>query len=144
MNPRLRPDYLAPFNKVADIICRTDPPSWLAEQFWRWNRFLYQDRMVEKTRPSRVKMRATLAEVEEAASCVTEALGPSWVREFLDASGDGPLDDTERLIATLENLQYRAFQAQNSPDLATKTGVTKPGPGKARPGGCRLGRCAPS
>jgi hypothetical protein len=135
MNPRLRPDHLDPFIKVARFICRGDPPIWLAEQLWRWNRWLYRDRLVEETRPSRAQMRKTLAEVEEALSLVTEAMAPSWVREFLDASPNGPIAEPERLIAALEDLQYRAFQAQTSPDLATKAGVTKPGPGKARPEG---------
>jgi hypothetical protein len=134
-SPRLRPDYLAPFNKVAGIICRTDPPIWLAEQLWRWNRFLYQDRMVEESRRSRAQMRKSLDEVDAALSVLTEALAPSWVREFLDASPRGPIDEPERLIGALEDLQDRSFHAQNSSDLATKAGVTKPGPGKARPEG---------
>ena len=133
MNRRLRPDCLDPFISVARLICPANPPIWLAEQLWRWNRWLYRDRLVEETRPSRAQMRRNLLEVEEALFLVTEALAPSWVREFLDASPKGPIDDPERLIAALEDLRYRAFQAQNSPDLATKAGVTKPGPGKARP-----------
>lgn len=138
MNQRLRPDYLDPFIHIARLICRGDPPSWLAEELWRWNRWLYRDRLIEDSRPSRTQMRKTLAEVEEASFLVAEAVAPSWVREFLDASSRDPIADPERLIAALEDLQYRAFQAQNSPDLATKAGVTKPGPGKARPEGMSL------
>ena len=74
MNRRLRPDYLDPFIEVARLICRDDPPSWLAEELWRWNRWLYRDRFVEETRPSRAQMRRTLLEVEEALFVVTEAL----------------------------------------------------------------------
>ena len=135
MNRHLRPDYLDPFIDVARLICRRDPPSWLAEQLWRWNQWLYRDRLVEEQRLSRAQMRKTLADVEEALFLVTEALAPSWVREFLDVSPHGPIVDPEPLIAKLEDLRYRAFQAQNSPDLATKAGATKPGPGKARPEG---------
>jgi hypothetical protein len=78
-------------------------------------------------------MRKSLIKVEDALSALTEALASSWVREFLDASPLGPIDDPERLIRAFEDLQDRAFQAQNSPDLATKAGVTKPGPGKRGP-----------
>ena len=102
MNRQLRPDYLDPFIDVARLICPVDPPSWLAEQLWRWNQWLYRDRFVEETRPSRAQMRKTLLEVEEALFVVTEALGSSWVREFLDASSHGPLADPERLIVALE------------------------------------------
>ena len=42
MNRHLRPDYLDPFIDVARLICRDDPPSWLAEQLWRWNQWLYR------------------------------------------------------------------------------------------------------
>jgi hypothetical protein len=78
-------------------------------------------------------MRKSLDEVDAALSVLTEALAPSWVREFLDASPSGPIDEPQRLIHALEDLQDRSFHAQNSSDLATKAGVTKPGPGKARP-----------
>jgi len=47
MNDRLRPDYLDPFIQVTRFICPTDPPAWLAEELWRWNRWLYRDRFVE-------------------------------------------------------------------------------------------------
>jgi hypothetical protein len=77
MNPRLRPDYLAPFIKVAGLICRTDPPIWLAEELWRCNRWLSRDRSVEEWRPSRAQMRKSLVKVEEALSLVTEALESS-------------------------------------------------------------------
>ena len=82
---------------------------------------------------SREQMRSTLLEVEEAALLLTEALKPSWVREFLDVSPHGPIVDPERLIRALEDLSDRASQARDGPDLATKAGATKPGPGKARP-----------
>jgi hypothetical protein len=133
MNRRLRPDHLDPFIDVGRLICRSDPPSWLAEELWRWNRWLYRDRFVEETRPSRAQMRRTLLEVEEALFVVTEALESSWVREFLDVSSHGPIFDPERLARALEDLQDRATQARTG--LATKAGVTRPGPGKARPEG---------
>ena len=135
MNPRLRPDYLDDFINVARLICDSDAPPWLADQLWRWNGWLYSDRHVEKIRPTRPQMRSTLLEVENAAFLLTEVLAPSWVREFLEASPHGPIVDPERLIRALEDLSYRASQAQNSHDLATKAGATKPGPGKARPEG---------
>jgi hypothetical protein len=75
MNERLRPDYLDPFIKVAGLICQTDPPIWLAEQLWRWNRWLYRDRLVEENRPSRAQMRRTLLGVEEALFLVSEGSG---------------------------------------------------------------------
>jgi hypothetical protein len=131
MNRQLRPNYLDPFIKVARLICRGDPPSWLAEQLWRGNRWLYRDRLVEESRPSRAQMRRSLLEVEEALVLVTEALASSWIREFLDASSNGSIVDPERLIVALEDLQDRATQARTN--LATKAGVTRPGPGKARP-----------
>src|SRR6476661_7391610 len=56
MIARLRPDYLDPFVGVARLICRADPPSWLAEELWRWNRWLYRDRHVEEMRPTREHM----------------------------------------------------------------------------------------
>jgi len=133
MNRRLRPDHLDPFIDVARLICRSDPPSWLAEELWRWNRWLHRDRFVEETRPSRAQMRRILLEVEEALFVVTEALESSWVREFLDVSSHGPIFDPERLTRALEDLQDRATQARTG--LATKAGVTRPGPGKARPEG---------
>ena len=133
MNRHLRPDYLDPFINVARLICRDEPPSWLAEELWRWNRWLYRDRFVEETRPSRAQMRRTLLEVEEALFVVTEALESPWVREFLDVSSHGPIVDPERLTPALEDLQARATQARTG--LATKAGVTRPGPGKARPEG---------
>jgi hypothetical protein len=135
MNTHLRPGYLDPFINVARIICDDDPPPWLADRLWRWNGRLSQDRRVEELRPTRTQMRRALLEVEEATLLLTEALAPSWVREFLDASPSGPIADPERLIYALGDLQYRASQAQNSPDLATKAGAAKPGPGKARPEG---------
>lgn len=133
MNRRLRPDYLNSFLNVACLICRADPPVWLAEQLWRWNRWLYRDRRVEEMRPTREQMRSTLREVENAAILLTEALAPSWIREFLDASPQGPIVDPERLIRALDDLADRASQARDGPDLSTTSGVTKPGPGKARP-----------
>ena len=93
MNQRLRPDYLDPFIDVARLICPVDPPGWLAEQLWRGNQWLYRDRSVEDSRPSRAQMRKALLEVGEALSAVTEALGSPWVREFLDDSSHGPLAD---------------------------------------------------
>jgi hypothetical protein len=75
MNRHLRADYLDPFIDVARLICPVDPPGWLAEQLWRWNQWLYRDRSVEESRPSRAQMRKTLLEVEEALFVVTEALG---------------------------------------------------------------------
>ena len=74
-----------------------------------------------------------MLEVEEALFVLTEALASSWVREFLDASPHGPIDDPERLTRALEDLQDRATQARTG--LATEAGVTRPGPGKARPEG---------
>jgi hypothetical protein len=133
MNGRLLPDYLDRFIEVARLICRAEPPSWLAEELWRWSRWLYRDRSVEETRPSRAQMRKALVEVEEALFVVTEALESSWVREFLDVSSHGPIVDPERLIYALEDLQDRAVRARD--DVATKAGATRPGPGKARPEG---------
>ena len=133
MNCRLRPDYLDPFINVARLICNGDPPPWLADQLWRWNGSLYQDRRVEEIRPTRAEMRGTLLEVEEAALLLREALAPSWVREFLEASLFGPIADPEGLIWALGDLQERATQVRTG--LATKAGVTRPGPGKARPEG---------
>ena len=115
---------------MSRLICRDDPPSWLAEELWRWNRWLYRDRFLEETRPSRAQMGRTLLEVEEALFVVTEALGFSWVREFLDVSPHGPIFDPERFTRALEGLQDRATQARTG--LATKAGATRPGPGKAR------------
>jgi hypothetical protein len=135
MNERLRPDYLDPFIKVAGLICQTDPPIWLAEQLWRWNRWLYRDRLVEENRPSRAQMRRTLLGSKKPCSLCRKALASDWIREFLDASPDGPIDDLERLTRALEDLQDRALLAQNSSDLATEAGATTPGPGKARPAG---------
>jgi hypothetical protein len=135
LNPRLRPDYLDPFINVARLICQADPPTWLAEPLWRWNRWLYRDRRVEEMRPTRGQMRSILREVENAALLLMEALAPSWTREFLDVSFHGPIVDGERLIRTLEDLSDRASQARDGPDLAAASGVTKPGPGKARPEG---------
>ena len=80
MNHRLRPDYLSPFLKVACLIFRADPPPWLAEQLWRWNRWLYRDRRVEEMRPTREQMRSTLLQVEKAANLLAEALAPSSIR----------------------------------------------------------------
>jgi hypothetical protein len=133
MNRHLSPDYLDPFIDVARLICPVDPPTWLAEQLWRWNKWLYRDRFVEDSWPSRAQMRKTLREVEEALFVVTEAVGSSWVREFLDASPHGPLADPERVIVALEDLQDRATRARSN--LETKAGATRPGPGKARPEG---------
>ena len=133
MNDRLRPDYLDPFIQVTRFICPTDPPAWLAEELWRWNRWLYRDRFVEEIRPMREQMRSTLLQIENAALLLAEALKPSWVREFLDVSPHGPIVGPERLIRALEDLSDRASQARDGPDLATKSGATKPGPGKARP-----------
>jgi hypothetical protein len=78
-------------------------------------------------------MRKSLFEVEEALFVLTEALGSSWVREFLDVSSHGPIDDPERLTRALEDLQDRAIQARTG--LATEAGGTRSGPGKARPEG---------
>jgi hypothetical protein len=100
MNTHLRPGYLDPFINVARIICDDDPPPWLADRLWRWNGRLYQDRRVEELRPTRTQMRRALLEVEEATLLLTEALAPSWVREFLDASPSGPIADPERLSYT--------------------------------------------
>jgi hypothetical protein len=133
MTYNLRPDYLDPFLNVARLICKGEPPIWLAEQLWRWNRWVYRDRRVEENRPTREQMRSTLLEIEKAASLLAEALAPSWTREFLDASPYGPIVDPERLVRALEDLSDRASQARDGPNLATKSGVTKPGPGKARP-----------
>lgn len=133
MNHRLRPDYLDPFIAVARLIDPVNPPTWLAEQLWRWNRWLYRDRRVEEIRPTREQMKSILLEVGDAALLLTEALTPSWIREFLDASPRGPIVDPERLIPALEDLSDRASQARGGPDLAAKSGATKPGPGKARP-----------
>ena len=135
MNTRLRLGYLDPFNNVARIICDGDPPPWLADQLWRWNGSLYHDRHVEDMRPTRAQMRGSVLEIEEAALLLTEALAPSWVREFLDASPSGPIADPERLIYALGDLQYRASQAQNSPELATKAGGDKAGSRKGPTGG---------
>jgi hypothetical protein len=74
MNRHLRPDYLDPFINVARLISPVDPPSWLAEQLWRWDKWLYRDRFVEGGRPSRAQMRKTLLEVEEGLFVVTEHL----------------------------------------------------------------------
>jgi hypothetical protein len=128
MNQRLRPGYLDPFIDVARLICRGDPPSWLAEQLWGWSRWLYSDRFVEESRPSRAQMRKALLEVEEALLLVTEAIESPWVREFLDASPRGRI---QRLTHALQDLHDRATEARAN--LATKAGATKPGPGKARP-----------
>jgi hypothetical protein len=81
----------------------------------------------------REEMRSTLLEVENAALLLTEALAPSWTREFLDASSRGPIVDPERFVRALEDLSDRASEARDGPDLATASGLTKPGPGKARP-----------
>jgi hypothetical protein len=134
MNSRLRADYLDPFIGVARLICRADPPSWLAEELWRWNRWLYRDRHVEEMRPTREQMRSALLEVENAAVLLRDTLAPSWVRKFLDASTQGSIVDPVRLIRALDDLADRASEARDGPDLATMAGATKPGPGKARPG----------
>jgi hypothetical protein len=133
MNRHSSPDYLDRFIVVARLIGPVDPPGWLAEQLWRWNKWLYRDRFVEDSRSSRAQMRRTLLEFEEALLVVSEALGSSWVREFLDASPHGPTDDPERLTHALEDLQDRATRARGN--LETKAGATRPGPGRARPEG---------
>ena len=74
MNRRPRPDHLDPFINIARLICPANPPIWLAKQLWSWNRWLYRDRLVEETRPSRAQMRRNLLEVEEALFVLTEAL----------------------------------------------------------------------
>jgi hypothetical protein len=78
-------------------------------------------------------MGSTLREVERAALLLTEALEPSWTREFLDSSSRGPIADAELRIRALEDLASRALEIRDGSDLATASGVTKPGPGKARP-----------
>jgi hypothetical protein len=118
-----------------DTFAAAPPPIWLAEQLWRWNGRLHQDRHVEELRSTRAQMRSGLQEIEDAAFLLAETLEPSWPREFLDAAGTDPIDNPERLKRALEDLGYRADQARNCPDLATVPGATKPGPGKARPEG---------
>ena len=127
MNPALRPDYLDAFIKIAQFICGGAPPSWLAEQLWRWNRRLHQDRHVEKIRPTRAQMRASLQEIENAALVRADALEHSWAREFLDKAETNPIDNPEWLKRAVEDLAYRANQARDCPDLATVAGVLIPG-----------------
>jgi hypothetical protein len=134
MITRLRPDYLEDFSIVARLICGGDAP-WLAKQLWRWNQWLYRDLFTEKMRPTRAQMRSKLRDIENALLLITEALEPSGLREFLDAAPSGPIADPERLRLELEDLGFRARQAQDCPDLATSSGATRSGPGKARPEG---------
>ena len=61
------------------------------------------------------------------------ALEPMAVPRSLRRGPHGPVVGPERLIRALEYLSLRASQARDGPDLATKSGATKPGPGKARP-----------
>jgi hypothetical protein len=131
---KIRPHVLDAFIKIAQFICGGAPPSWLAEQLWRWNRRLHQDRHVEKIRPTRAQMRASLQEIENAALVPADALEHSWAREFLDKAETNPIDNPEWLKRAVEDLAYRANQARDCPDLATVAG-TKRGPGKARPEG---------
>ena len=131
MITRLRPDYLKNFTIVARLICGEDAP-WLEKELWRWNGELSRDRYVEEIRLTRAQMRSKLQDLESASSLLAHAL-ESLDREFLDALPSGPIADPERLRRELEDLCYRAGQARDCSDLATKSGVTKAGPGKARP-----------
>lgn len=76
-------------------------------------------------------MRSSLQDIEDHLFFVMEAIESPWVREFLDASPDGPI--AEQRIRELGDLSYRIGQTRNCSALATKSGATKPGPGKARP-----------
>ena len=131
MTIRLPSDYMSAFVNVARLICGGDAPTWLAEQLWCWNGRLHQDRHVEEFRPTRAEMRSILQDIEDHLFSVTEAVESPWVREFLDASPDGPI--AEQRIRELEDLFYRISQMRTCSALATKSGATKPGPGKARP-----------
>src|SRR5208282_496600 len=122
---------MSAFVNVARLICGGDAPTWLAEQLWCWNGRLHQDRHVEEFRPIRAEMRSILQDIEDHLFSVTEAVESPWVREFLDASPDGPI--AEQRIRELEDLFYRISQMRTCSALATKSGATKPGPGKARP-----------
>jgi hypothetical protein len=135
MVARLRSDYLDDSIIAARLIWGGDAPIWLAEQLWRWNRHVQRARHVEEFRLTRAEMRSSLLEVENALLHVTEALYSPWVWEFLDTSPDGPIVDPEGLRDALEDLRYRAGNARDCSDLATKSGVTKPGRGKAIPEG---------
>lgn len=129
----MRPDYLKDFSTIAGLLCGGDAP-WLAKPLWRWNQWLYRDRYVEKIRLTRAQMRSKLRDIESASLLIAEALA-SLDREFLDALPSGPIAEPEQLTFELEDLAFRARQAQDCLDLATASGVTRPGPGKARPEG---------
>jgi hypothetical protein len=118
------------FESIAHLIT-PNPPVWLIEHLRRWLPLFTCAE--EKLRPSRAEMRARLAEIQEAASLLTKALGNMWVVGFLDHSADQPLPAPGNLRVLLMDLSNRAAKASRSAALINSEGRTKAGRGRAFP-----------
>jgi hypothetical protein len=130
-----------PSSEIEDFVCIAQSiggdsaPAWLPEQLRKWTGSIFLDRWVEVKQPARAEMRSILRNVGGSAGLLLRALGSPPVREFLEAAPNGPIQNIGRLTHDLEDLVFRANQANRSTSLATSTGATKAGRGKAAPAG---------
>lgn len=136
-------EIISDYEALARLIASAPPP-WLPEVLQNWAASLrFQDRM-RCSWLSRVELRRSLREVEQAADLLGKALLNTDICLFLNAAGDEPIAHRELFDLLLRDLRIRAMCAANGPDLVMPDGKTRRGRGTAVPPGLiePLGLCA--
>jgi hypothetical protein len=88
---------------------------------------------VEKFQPSKAEMRELLLGIVGAAEYLQRAIAHPAVREFLESSPAGPIENIVLFDRNLRDLADRAESASKEPTLTNEAGKTKAGRGRAMP-----------
>ena len=129
------PPAKAELRAIATLIAGDAPPDWLIMHLESWIGSLIVDRGVNAGQPTRSEMRARLEQIREAALLLLDEVQASEIREFLDASPHGPMENVAQLADQLVALITRSEEVGEAATIANAVGQAKRGPGKARPPG---------
>jgi|SRR5580698_605993 hypothetical protein len=122
------------FRPVAQLITPA-PPNWLGEHLLTWAHEVAVCLSMEQFQQKRAELTEDLRKIRKAAAFMRQRLDELSVCQFLSASGDEPLDAPYKFQIVLSELEIRAANAVNSPNLVDDKGKVKAGTGRAMPEG---------
>jgi hypothetical protein len=134
------PDHpVRKFRPVAKLIT-AEPPNWLGEHLLTWAHEVAVCVSMEQFQQKRAELAENLRKFREAAAFMRHRLDELSICQFLSASGDEPLDAPYKFQIVLSELETRAADAINSPNLVDDKGKVKAGKARARPDGAISGQ----
>ena len=136
----LPPDHpVRKFGPVAKLII-AEPPNWLGEHLLTWAHDVAVCLSMEALQQKRAELTENLRKFREAAAFMRHGLDELSICQFLSAGADAPLDAPYKFQIVLNELENRAANAGNSPNLVNEKGRVKAGTGRAMPDGAISGQ----